>query len=97
MLNFAFVDGRSISSFLYGKQKKRNIFFYDFGVQGVVSYFCNSSKQIGIFFMLNIGKICLGSFCFKLGIDEKGLAGLGLVKLLWNKKGYYENESLGLT
>ena len=47
-------------------------------------------------FMFKIGKICLGSFCFKLGIDGKGLAGLGLVKLLWNKKGYYENESLGL-
>ena len=45
--------------------------------------------------MFRFGKIAMSSFIFQLKIDQKGFMGwLGLIKLLWVKKGYYENKGL---
>ena len=63
-------------------------------MQRVATYLDNSSKRVDVFFMFKIGKNCLGFFVFKLEIDQKGLVGLGLIKLLWFKGGYYGNEGL---
>ena len=53
LLNFAFVsfvDRLDTFSFLYYEKKRMQFFFYNYlGVQGVITYFYSSFKQISTF------------------------------------------------
>ena len=98
------VSRLGIFSFLY--DKKRIFCFITIWVYRERSY-TSAIVLNGLvhFQMFNwVGKKCLGSFCFRIKIDQKGLTRwLGLVKLLWVlfqlkkmvKKEYCSNEGLG--